>query len=335
MDHPKRSTAAAAPSLPDDALVEILSRLPAKSLCRFKCVSVAWRDLIVDRLRCNRLPQTLEGFFYVFDGDDEAQGGSSDAGAVSPDHAVHGRFINTLGKPSPLASFSFLAKQPGIEKFGLLHSCNSLLLFGHRRAGDSYDSLGYIVCNPATERWVAVPSSGWRPDDDDESEDSDSETSCTFTYLVFDPAVSSHFQLVQFWVGKTKWVHGVHTYSSETGMWCRRLSTWGDDFVAFFAGSAFVGGMPHFNDTSYCGWEPELEIIVAVDGEGANCRLIIGPEKLCDVAFVGQSQGRLHYVNEHGDSTDEMTGLSIWVLQDYDKEEWVLKHTLGSETDII
>jgi hypothetical protein len=50
--------------LPDDALVEILSRLPAKYLCRSKCVSKAWRDLIVDRLRCRKLPLTLEGFFY-------------------------------------------------------------------------------------------------------------------------------------------------------------------------------------------------------------------------------------------------------------------------------
>ena len=42
-------------------------------------------------------------------------------------------------------------------------SCNGLLLFGHRRDSDSYDSLGYIVCNPATEQWVTVPSSGWKP----------------------------------------------------------------------------------------------------------------------------------------------------------------------------
>ncbi|XP_039793705.1 uncharacterized protein LOC120659581 [Panicum virgatum] len=50
--------------LPDDALVEILSRLPAKYLCLSKCVSKAWRYLIADRLRCRKLPLTLEGFFY-------------------------------------------------------------------------------------------------------------------------------------------------------------------------------------------------------------------------------------------------------------------------------
>ena len=41
--------------LPDDPLVEVLSRLPAKSICRFKCVSKPWRDLITDRLHCRML----------------------------------------------------------------------------------------------------------------------------------------------------------------------------------------------------------------------------------------------------------------------------------------
>ncbi|OQU88599.1 hypothetical protein SORBI_3002G060450 [Sorghum bicolor] len=56
-------------SLPDEILVEILSRVPFKSLCRFKCVSKAWRDLITDPLNSTRLPQAqaLEGFFFVAD----------------------------------------------------------------------------------------------------------------------------------------------------------------------------------------------------------------------------------------------------------------------------
>ncbi|CAL4890803.1 unnamed protein product [Urochloa decumbens] len=313
---PKRSAAtalAAAPVLPDDALEEILSHVPARSLCRFKCVSKAWRDLISDRLRCTRLPQTLEGFFY-------------DGG---------GGFINTLGKPAALASLSFLRKQPGIEDFALLHSCNGLLLLGHRKAGDSYNSLGYIVCNPATEQWVTVPSSGWKPsrlhgdDESDDSDDSNTETSpTTFTYLVFDPAVSPHFQLVQFWVNDNSRVEQMQTYSSKIGVWRERESTWHDDIVAFFAGSAFLRGMLHFCNSNFFGCEIDVELIVAVNRKGGSCRVIIGPEKLCDVAFVGQSQWRLHYMIQHEGSTGEMTGLSIWVLHDYDAEEWVLKHNV-------
>ncbi|CAN6222526.1 unnamed protein product [Urochloa humidicola] len=186
---PSSPTGAMENGPPDDPLAEILSRLPAKSLCRFKCVSKLWRDLIAGRLRCRKFPQTLQGFIY---GDGEAHAGEN-----------YGHFINPLGKSSPLIdpSFAFLTKLPGVEKIVLLGSCNGFLLFGHRRVSDIYDSLGYIMCNPATEQWVAVPSSGRCPWPDTEAEkDEDYFTEeDVLTHLVFDPAVSLHFQLIQLW----------------------------------------------------------------------------------------------------------------------------------------
>ncbi|OEL19198.1 hypothetical protein BAE44_0019783, partial [Dichanthelium oligosanthes] len=80
--------------LPVDATVEIISRVPARSIHRFKCVSRAWRDLIADPLYRKQLPQTIEGFF----------------------------------------------------------------------CSDACGTLGYIVCNPATEQCVAVPSTGYLED---------------------------------------------------------------------------------------------------------------------------------------------------------------------------
>ncbi|CAN6357162.1 unnamed protein product [Urochloa humidicola] len=320
----RSAAAAAAPSLPDDALVEIFSRVPARSLFRFKCVSKAWRDLIADRLRCTRLPQTLAGFFL------------NDGGGLGEDCVV-GQLVNTLGRFTPLASISFLEKQPGIEEFGLFHSCNGLLLFGHRRYGDIYDSLGYIVCNPATEQWVAVPNSGWKPFSlsglvEIEDPASYTEPNSTFTYLIFDPAVSSHFQLVEFrmWMEYVQYVEEVQIYSSETGVWrwCSVTDEYGfgqNEGISFFAGSALVSGMLHLSATRF---DTHEELIIAVDGQGRECKFISGPEKRADVAFVGQSQGRLHYMTQHRDSTSNMTELSIWVLQDYDAEEWVLKHSV-------
>jgi len=241
MDSP-RSSAAAVALLPDDAIIEILSRVPLRSLCRFKCVSKVWRDIITDLLRCKKLPQTLEGFFY----DDN---GGGEGGCV-----VHGRFINTLGRSVPLVSFSFLGEQPGIEELGVLHSCNGLILFGHRRAGETYDSLSFIVCNPATEQWVAVPSSG-------EDSYSDVDPSCRFTYLIFDPAVSSHFQLFQFWVYDDIFVFEVHTYSSETGVWSEGTSEWSsDEGMIFSARCAFVNGMLHFSVIYFD--DPELPSLI-------------------------------------------------------------------------
>ncbi|CAL4904934.1 unnamed protein product [Urochloa decumbens] len=332
MDRPKMS-AAAASFLPDDALVEILSWLPAKSLCQFKCVSKAWRDLIADRLHCKKLPEGLAGFF-LNDGDEMPGGGGG--GGVGKDRVV-GHLVNTLGRFMPLASVSFLGKQKGIKEFSLLHSCNGLLLLGHRRHRDIYDSLGYIVCNPATEQWVVVPNSGWKPFSLSgveviEDLDSYNEPRSRFAYLIFDPAVSSHFRLVEFWMwtDNVQFVEELHTYSSVTEVWtrCSRTEVWGldkDVVISFFAGSALVNRMLHFSVT---GVGTGQKLIFAIDGQGRECRFISGPEKHADVAFVGQSQGRLHYMTQHRDSTSEMTKLSIWVLQDYDAEEWVLKHSV-------
>ncbi|CAL4897584.1 unnamed protein product [Urochloa decumbens] len=261
--------AAAAPSLPDDALVDILSRVPARSLCRFKCVSKAWRDLIADRLRCTNLPQTLAGFFL----NDIRNNG----GGVG-EHRVVGHLVDTL-----------------------------------------------------------VPNSGWKPfslSGLEEIEDpaSYTEPNSRFTYLIFDPAVSSHFQLVEFqmWMENVQCVEEVQIYSSQTGVWrwCNGPDECGfeeDEGISFFAGSALVNGMLHLGATRFATHE---ELIIAVDGQGRECWFISGPEKRADVAFVGQSQGCLHYMTQHRDSTSEMTALSIWVLQDYDAEEWVLKHSV-------
>ncbi|CAL5066664.1 unnamed protein product [Urochloa decumbens] len=49
--------------LPVDPLVDILCRVPAKSVSRFKCVSKAWRDLIADPHHRKKLPQAMQGLF--------------------------------------------------------------------------------------------------------------------------------------------------------------------------------------------------------------------------------------------------------------------------------
>jgi len=246
-------------------------------------------------------------------------------------------FVDLLGRPSPLvdASLSFLTELLEIEKIDLLGSCNGLVLFGHRRVSDMYDSLGYIVCNPATQQWAAVPSSGWTPFPLD---DLDDERTCT--YLIFDPAVSSHFQLVQFKQDDEgvclqfrrnndddEGVAEVRTYSSESGVWSDRASEWGaHGWIVSYLGSALVNGMLHL----MVGRDYEREDqIVAVDREGKKCRNIRWPKERGDIVFVGQSQGRLHCFSACINGTIEMAELSVWVLEDYDTEEWVLKHTVN------
>jgi hypothetical protein len=81
----------------------------------------------------------------------------------------------------------------------VLDDCDGLLLFHCFQGSGESLSKSYIVSNPATEQWVVVP-------------DPDMKW-LSFAYLVFDPAASSHFHLVQI-----RWdMIPVHIYSSKFG----------------------------------------------------------------------------------------------------------------------
>ncbi|XP_010240434.1 putative F-box protein At3g52320 isoform X2 [Brachypodium distachyon] len=100
----------------DDILVEILSRVPAKSLCRFKCVSKHWLGLTNDRNYLKKLPQTLTGFFYS----------STTEGQFLESPIVFTSLSGSHGCPPIDTSFAFL---PSHQRLNLLDCCNGLLLF--------------------------------------------------------------------------------------------------------------------------------------------------------------------------------------------------------------
>jgi hypothetical protein len=63
-----------------------------------------------------------------------------------------------------------------------------------------------------------------------------------------------------------------------------------------------------------------------------KCRVIRWPDwrPFPQAACIGQSQGCLHCIGELVEGSGlRSPGLSIWVLEDYDTEEWVLKHSLS------
>ncbi|TVU41200.1 hypothetical protein EJB05_14699, partial [Eragrostis curvula] len=310
MDRPEKRSVA---GLPDDPLVEILSRVSVKDLHRSKCVSKGWRDLIADPLHCKKLPQTLEGFF----------------------HGSDGRYVDLMKRSVPLVdpTFSFLTSNKllsNIETLRLLHSCNGLLLFlGHHCNPDTF---GYVVCNPATEQLVAVSPSPFK-------ESKDGGWAANNIFLMFDPAVSSHFHLIQFWSKIKLGIIAVHTFSSATGVWSDRASEWrageeGGGWAQWgmsadmrcWIGTTVFNNMLHFMVRRFGIVRDSHDMIVAVDGEGKTCRVIPWRENSAYPTFVGQSQGRLFCFSV---KLTEMSELSIWALDDYGTEEWSLKHRVS------
>ncbi|KAF8681876.1 hypothetical protein HU200_045322 [Digitaria exilis] len=353
----------AAAGFPDDPLVEIFSRVPFRSLCRFKRVSKAWRDLIDDPLHRCKLRQTLEGLFHeIKDSRRRDRGGNGEAGGDNLRRQGWVGFVDLLGRSSsPIVDpfFCFLrTKLPaGSESIRLMDICHGLLLLDI--GGYRIESIPkYVVCNPATKQWLLVPDFDWTP------------WPCNgmSVHLIFSPDVSSDFALVRFTNDVSPSVTSVQTYSSKTGAWTNSESAWSlEERQAPLEGwryqkcrlvpeskSTVIGGMLYLIcDSVGDGQVLEGDHIVVVDVEGKTRRFIPVPFQMnkenCSILsdFVGQSQGLLHYVNHEEpayytnndgpddelpdeDNDDVDCELSIWVLNGGgDTQEMALKHRVS------
>ncbi|CAM0884513.1 unnamed protein product [Alopecurus aequalis] len=284
-------------SLPDDLLVEILSRVPYRSLCRFKCVSQSWLALCSDPDLRKRSPQSLSGFF-CFAREDEHQ---------------DLRFLNLSGKGQPLVdpNLPFLR---GIWDGGVrvLDCCNSLLLcFCWKSSSINEADADYVVCNPATEKWSVLPPT------------KELHTK-NIIRLGFDPTVPSRFVVfVLVQDPHDEEITGVEIFSSETGRWTYKQSEWGDETSVDDhdeSVSAFFGSTLHLTarDSS----------VITVDTDGKTwhkIRMPLSAEDTTDCGFIRQCQGCLYAM--HMDYSNDEYKLSVWVLENYASGQWTLKHT--------
>jgi hypothetical protein len=217
----------------------------------------------------------------------------------------------TGGSAAPLdvvdPSFSFLTELPGTRLLLLRDSCNRLVLFEHRREHRG-GRMGYVVCNPTTKEWEAVPACG------------DPELPLTYAYLAFDPAVSAHFHLVQFQVEEDEEFVSVHAYSSETKTWGGNQINEGWRQVTTFliahphSRCPFINGFLHLLVLD----QDQMKIAV-VDVQGRARGMIPVPPGHQWMCYFGESQGQLHYMSQEILDDDEgKYNLSVWALEDYD-----------------
>ncbi|KAK1669530.1 hypothetical protein QYE76_057689 [Lolium multiflorum] len=160
--------------LSDDLLVEIFSRVPFKSTCCCKCVSTRWRSVLSHPDHSKKLSQsTFAGFFYE----------TYNENSKRVSHCYQS--VSGKGCPRVDPSLSFIPRgQEG--DLCLVDSCNGLLLCQRlKEKRPRSEILDYVVCNPATEKWVAVPTTEW-------------SNKVLDARLGFDPAVSSHFHVFEF-----------------------------------------------------------------------------------------------------------------------------------------
>ncbi|XP_051218458.1 F-box protein At5g49610-like [Lolium perenne] len=323
------AAAAVASHLTDDIIVEILSRLPAKSVHRFKCVSPSWRDLIADPAHRKKLPHTLLGFFYNTYG----------YSRVDPrSRRFHFANVSVGAAPSVDVdpSLPFLPQDKYLY-VAQLDTCNGLLLClgciapsSSVLAPEYVVESHYIVCNPATKRWVHLPPLPEVP------------PGAVFARLAFDPAVSSHFYVLQFdETEQEESTAGVTIYSSQTGAWKHRKSSFA---ACSGVTSVFFHGMLHL-----LAWLHPLKtalhvVLVAVDMEGRVRDTIPLPSGGMSFYTIGLSQGCLHFATtpltcvernkkgkKHDDTSLPCKTAQVWYMKDYNTREWVLKHSFSKD----
>ncbi|KAM0909745.1 hypothetical protein ACQ4PT_014626 [Festuca glaucescens] len=292
MDHSKKMGSSLA-DLTDDLLLEILSRLPVKSVCRSKCVSRHWRGLITHRANRKKLPQTLSGFFSRH---------------ISLD--VRPRLYSILGGQEQLVSDPSLSFLPGYTYVWPVDCCNGLLLCLCSKGAPNNEG-DYVVCNPATEEWLILPDSGRHGE-------------VFARRLCFDPAVSSGFHVFCILEDVEEYIADLEIYSSEEGEWSHKENGWAEDTMLYDR-SVFLNGMLHFISTD--------SRIAAVDKEGKTWKTIPLLETMksetdreSNDALILRSQGRLHYLNVR--DRDPST-LSVWILDSYHTGKWIFKYNIS------
>ncbi|KAL6657791.1 hypothetical protein ACP70R_005571 [Stipagrostis hirtigluma subsp. patula] len=295
-----------AASLTDDLLLEILARVPYRSLCRFQCVSRSWLALCSGSDLRKKLPRTLSGFFH-----------HSKSRPPNNRYRYSIRLTNVDGGGLPVVdpSLSFL---PTYAEVHLVDCCNGLLLFRCAKGTALRHIFVYAVCNPTTQNWTELP--------DSEMTQQALTGSSMPIYLGFDPALSSHFSVFSFVLSlhpsldnleTSLGIKGVEIYSSETGSWTYRKSGWStNDRLFTRPQSVFFNGILHLltRDSS----------ILTVDMAGVTWRRIPTPHRF---EFIGLSQGYLYAVRKYYDNDSR----SIWILKDYGGAKWGMKHTVKAQ----
>ena len=158
-------------ALPDDALAEVLRRLPPHVLAKARRVCTAWRDAVDGRLRGNLLLRSVRGIFINFTGNWFSE-----------------FFSRPSTGPAICGGLDFLPCM-GVQ---VTDHCNGLLLCGERMNEDRALPREYVV-NPATRRWARLPK---RPPPLVPGFDHTA-------HLAFEPAVSPHYQV--FLIPRVPW----------------------------------------------------------------------------------------------------------------------------------
>lgn len=293
-----------APKLPDDLVVEVLSRLPFKSFCRFKCVSKDWLAFSSDPHYRKKLLKIPTGLLY---------------------QRRHNSAIRLASLPHNDKEFDeALSFLPQYEQLELMDSCNGLVLCKYK---SSYTPLGicrFIVCNPATREWRMLP----------DTPHSHYDPFYNMSILAFSPSWSAKFYVFNFQRLSTRYLGfgpvKLQVFSSDHSTWFLDDTSWLSRTTMVSPPHLFIDGALYVKtdlheilvvknlERSRAGIPPTLRII-KLPHEGVGFIARFGQR------CFGQSSGALHYALAEEDART----ILVWRLDVDEPYEWSLKYRLS------
>ncbi|XP_058090293.1 putative F-box/kelch-repeat protein At1g13200 [Magnolia sinica] len=328
-------------SLPQDIIIEILVRLPVKSLIRFKCVSKAWYDLIIDpsfvdaHLHHSKsipgfiveTPIPLEKFDEIvtdIDFDPSFVDTQFDRSEYGPESVTESPVLNKINfdpfffevKATPKNNKSYFVDMGrSIGDLTLISaSCDGLILL------ESMSTYGlFYICNPATHEWMCLgrhidPPQGFH-----------------IWGLAFDPTISKYKAIRTCADWGRQEICEIITIEENFNSW-REVRVPQPHHPRFFPpvfANSSLYWMIHHRDIPDMKGSLAYDLqskghILAMDVSEETFHLIPHPECKSGSYTLLEMGGLLCFANQVSH-----TQLDLWVLKDMKKLVWTKEHSIN------
>ncbi|CAH8254773.1 unnamed protein product [Arabidopsis lyrata] len=293
----------ASDSIPTELILEILSRLPAKSIARFHCVSKLWapmlsrpyfKELLLTKSSAQAQPQPR--LFFAIEGKDQWSFFSLPQ-HQSPYEKSSSSFVVT-----PKFHMKFppnnMRIYPGNDRrFSCGYASGLMYFYGMWIKQEHYDGVP-VLCNPITGRYASLPYLyRYRR---------------AYSFLGFDP-IDKQYKVLCMAYPCCPNHHKIMTLGTGEMSWRRIKCSLRHENVS--EGICIDGVLYYLGDTSE---RLNKFVIVCFDVMSEKFKFIY-PESFCELINYKGKLGVIYY----DDYDDDAIELRLWVLEDAEKQEWL------------
>ncbi|KAL3506321.1 hypothetical protein ACH5RR_031703 [Cinchona calisaya] len=275
-------------NLPHDLIGEILSRLPVKSLLRFRCVSKSWLSLISSR-------QFIQTHLIISSNEDAYTNHSLIFSSGYSSFNLKWSALQSALNASPLQTTDFNCPMKYSPKSvtAIMGSCNGLVCIG-------IDNRNLYLWNPSIRKFNKLPDSGFK----------------YISFVLFGfgyDKLNDDYKVIG--IGNTE----VKLYSWKTNSW--KIIEGYNYARPLPQQCAFVDGKLHFIVNTYLDIEDSyLPKIVSFD----LANEAFGEVGIPNQDFSERSLGVLGGCLSHLNFILEYNGVDVWIMKEYGvRESWI------------